>query len=155
MASFLPRTLRRRTALAAAVVGSASLVAPSLQAQARWPEKPIRFIVPFPPGGTVDPLARLIGARLTEALGQQVIVDNRAGASGSIGAAAAAKSQPDGYTFLFVFDTHAVNPALISPLPYDTMRDLEPIMLIILAAVVLVVVIALLVPVIKISQTLG
>ena len=101
-----------------------------MRAQAKWPEKPVRFIVPFPPGGTVDPLARLIGARLTEVLGQQIVVENRAGASGSIGAAAAAKAPADGYTFLFVFDTHAVNPALINPLPYDTMKDLEPIMLI-------------------------
>jgi len=101
----------------------------SLPAQ-DWPSKPVRFIVPFPPGGTVDPLARLMGAKLGESLGQQFIVENRSGAGGSIGTAAAARSAPDGYTFVFVFDSHAVNPALISSLPFDTLRDLAPVMLV-------------------------
>lgn len=101
----------------------------SLPAQ-DWPSKPVRFIVPFPPGGTVDPLARLMGAKLGESLGQQFIVENRPGAGGSIGTAAAARSAPDGYTFVFVFDSHAVNPALISSLPFDTLRDLAPVMLV-------------------------
>src|SRR3954470_6553915 len=87
-----------------------------------WPTKPVRFIVPFPPGGTVDPLARLIGTRLSTALGQQFVVDNRTGGSGSIGTAIAAKASPDGYTYVFVFDTHAVNPFLIHNLPYDTVK---------------------------------
>jgi tripartite-type tricarboxylate transporter receptor subunit TctC len=95
-----------------------------------WPTKPVAFIVPFPPGGSVDPLARLVGSRLTAALGQQFIVDNRPGGSGSIGAAAAARANPDGYTFLFVFDTHAVNPTLIPKLPFDTTKDLVPVMLV-------------------------
>ncbi|MBI1965074.1 MAG: tripartite tricarboxylate transporter substrate binding protein [Betaproteobacteria bacterium] len=95
-----------------------------------WPTKPVRFIVPFPPGGTTDPLARLVGARLTAALGQQFIVDNRPGASGSLGAGITARATPDGYTFLFVFDTHAVNPTLIPNLPFDTVKDLAPVMLI-------------------------
>jgi tripartite-type tricarboxylate transporter receptor subunit TctC len=95
-----------------------------------WPNKPVKFIVPFPPGGSVDPLARLVGARLNAALGQQFIVDNRPGGSGSIGAAAAAKASPDGYTFLFVFDTHAVNPTLIPNLPFDTTKDLVPVTLV-------------------------
>src|SRR5450830_1660148 len=82
---------------------------PAVAQDVNWPNKLVRFIVPFPPGGTVDPLARLVGARLTAALGQQFIVDNRPGGSGSIGAAMAAKSPPDGYTYVFVFDTHAVN----------------------------------------------
>ena len=96
----------------------------------KWPTKPVRFIVPFPPGGSVDPLARLMGARLSSALGQQFIVDNRSGGSGSIGTGLAAKAPPDGYTFVFVFDTHAVNPSLIPNLPYDTQKDLAPVMLI-------------------------
>lgn len=95
-----------------------------------WPTKPVRFIVPFPPGGTVDPLARLVGSRLSASLGQQFIVDNRPGGSGSIGTAIAAKSPPDGYTFVFVFDTHGVNPTLIPNLPFDTAKDLAPVMLI-------------------------
>jgi tripartite-type tricarboxylate transporter receptor subunit TctC len=103
---------------------------PALAQEVKWPTKAVRFIVPFPPGGSVDPLARQVGARLNAALGQQFIVDNRPGGSGSIGTGIAAKSTPDGYTFLFVFDTHAVNPTLISNLPFDTVKDLAPVMLV-------------------------
>lgn len=95
-----------------------------------WPTRPVRFIVPFPPGGTVDPLARLVGAKLTPALGQQFIVDNRTGASGSIGTGIAARATPDGYTYVFVFDTHVVNPFLIPNLAFDTLKDLAPVMLV-------------------------
>lgn len=95
-----------------------------------WPSKPVRFVVPFPPGGSVDPLARLVGAKLGDALKQQFVVENKPGAGGSIGTAFAAKSPADGYTFVFVFDSHAVNPALISNLPFDTARDLAPVMLV-------------------------
>ena len=114
-------------------VAAAGMLAPLPATAAQdtsWPTKPVTFIVPFPPGGSVDPLARLVGARLSAALGQQFIVDNRPGGSGSIGAAAAAKASPDGYTFLFVFDTHAVNPTLIPKLPFETTKDLVPVMLV-------------------------
>jgi tripartite-type tricarboxylate transporter receptor subunit TctC len=90
----------------------------------------VKFVVPFPPGGSVDPLARLLGTKLSESLGQQFIVENKPGASGSIGTAFAAKSPPDGYTFVVVFDTHAVNPYLIPKMPFDTVKDLVPVMLI-------------------------
>lgn len=95
-----------------------------------WPTKPVKFVVPFPPGGSVDPLARLLAVRLTESTGQQFIVENKPGASGSIGTAFVAKSAPDGYNFVFVFDTHAVNPTLLPSLPFDTLKDLAPVMLI-------------------------
>jgi tripartite-type tricarboxylate transporter receptor subunit TctC len=88
------------------------------------------FVVPFPPGGSVDPLARLLSAKLTDALKQQFIVENKPGASGSIGTAFVAKSRPDGYTFVVVFDTHAVNPSLIPGMPFDTAKDLAPVMLV-------------------------
>jgi tripartite-type tricarboxylate transporter receptor subunit TctC len=107
-----------------------SLAAALPAAAQGWPSKPVKFIVPFPPGGTVDPLARLLGSKLGDALGQQFIVENKPGASGSIGAGVAAKSPADGYTFLFVFDTHAVNPSLIANLPFDTVKDLAPVMLV-------------------------
>jgi len=108
-----------------------SCIAPLAAGQATdWPNRAVRLIVPFPPGGTVDPLARLLASRLSPALGQQFVVDNRPGGSGSIGTGIAAKSTPDGYTFLFVFDTHAVNPSLIPNLPFDTAKDLAPIMLV-------------------------
>ena len=103
-----------------------------------WPNKPVRFIVPFPPGGSVDQVARILANALTPALGQQVIVDNRGGAAGSIGTSIAAKSTPDGYTFVVVFDTHAVNPSLIPNMGFDTAKDLAPVMLIATAPMALV-----------------
>jgi tripartite-type tricarboxylate transporter receptor subunit TctC len=95
-----------------------------------WPTQPIRLIVAFPPGGTVDQFARLVQAPLQQALGQPVIVENRSGGSGSIGTAVVAKSAPDGYTWVCVFDTHGVNQSLIPNLPYDTLKDLSPLILI-------------------------
>jgi tripartite-type tricarboxylate transporter receptor subunit TctC len=95
-----------------------------------WPSKPVRLVVPFPPGGSVDPLARLLSARLSVTLKQQFVVENRPGAGGSIGTAIAAKAPADGYTFLFVFDSHGVNQALITNLPYDTAKDFAPVMLV-------------------------
>jgi tripartite-type tricarboxylate transporter receptor subunit TctC len=113
-------------------IGAACLLGalPAFAQKTDWPTRSVRFIVPFPPGGTVDPLARLLGTRLSAALGQQFIVDNRPGASGSLGTGIAAKANPDGYTFLFVFDTHAVNPSLIPNLPFNTVKDLAPVMLV-------------------------
>jgi tripartite-type tricarboxylate transporter receptor subunit TctC len=105
-------------------------VAPLAASAQDWPAKPVKFVVPFPPGGSVDPLARLAGAKLGDALKQQFIVENKPGAGGSVGAAFAAKAPADGYTFLFVFDSHAVNPALIPNLPFDTVRDFDPVMLV-------------------------
>ena len=115
----------------AAVSAVATLaVLPTFAQKVDWPIRPVRFIVPFPPGGTTDPMARMVGAKLNASLGQQFIVDNRPGASGSMGTAIAAKAVPDGYTWLFVFDTHAVNPTLIPNLPFDTVKDLAPVMLV-------------------------
>ena len=115
-----------------AVAGAAALAAlasvPAL-GQA-WPAKPVKFVVPFPPGGSVDPLARLVGAKLSDALGQQFVIENKPGASGSIGTALVAKSPPDGYTFVVVFDSHGVNPSLIQNMPFDTLKDLAPVMLV-------------------------
>ena len=95
-----------------------------------WPVKPIKLVAVFPPGGSVDQVARVISQPLQVLLGQPVFVDNKGGASGSIGTAAVAKSEPDGYTFAVVFDTHGVNPSLIPNLSYDTKKDLLPVMLI-------------------------
>jgi tripartite-type tricarboxylate transporter receptor subunit TctC len=95
-----------------------------------WPTKPIKFVSPFPPGGSVDPLARLMALKIGESMKAQIIVENRVGASGVIGTSFVAKSPPDGYTWVFVFDTHAVNPALNPNMPFDTAKDLAPVMLI-------------------------
>ncbi|MFN5028713.1 MAG: Bug family tripartite tricarboxylate transporter substrate binding protein [Burkholderiales bacterium] len=95
-----------------------------------WPNKPVKLVAVFPPGGSVDQVARIMSVPLQKVLGKPVIVDNKGGASGSIGTAAVAKSDPDGYTFAVVFDTHGVNPSLIPNLSYDTKKDLAPVMLI-------------------------
>jgi tripartite-type tricarboxylate transporter receptor subunit TctC len=112
--------------------------AQTVHAQTDWPKQPIKLIVPFPAGGSVDTLARTLAPALQASLGQTIIVDNRGGGSGSIGAGIAAKSPADGYTFLFVFDTHAVNPSLIPNLSFDTLKDLTPVMLIGTSPMVLV-----------------
>lgn len=91
-----------------------------------YPVRPIRVVVPYPPGGAADNVARVIAPKLAEALGQQIIIDNRGGASGSIGADIVAKSAPDGYTLLDDASAHVVNPAL-RKLPFDTLKDFAPI----------------------------
>ena len=111
------------------VVLGAMLAPLSAQAQ-NWPSGPIRIIVPFPPGASVDAVGRLAGAGLQQRLGVTVVVENRPGASGSTGAAVVAKSAPDGNTWLIVFDTHAVNPSLLPNYPFDNDKDLEPVSLI-------------------------
>ena len=95
-----------------------------------WPTKPVKFVSPYPPGGSVDPLARLFAAKLTDSLKQQFIVENRTGASGIIGTDYVAKSAPDGYTFVFIFDTHSVHQALNPKLPFDPVKDFAPVMLV-------------------------
>jgi tripartite-type tricarboxylate transporter receptor subunit TctC len=94
---------------------------------ARYPTKPIRIVVPFPPGGSTDFFARSIGQKLTEAWGQQVIVDNRTGANGIVGTEIVANSAPDGYNLLMCAIGHAANASLYRKLPYDTLRDFAPI----------------------------
>lgn len=107
----------------------ASLLALSLPAAARaeYPERPIRMIVPFPAGGVTDVVARLAAERLSAEFGQQVIVDNKAGAGGMIGTEIVAKAAPDGYTILLTTPNHTINAALRATLPYDTEKDLAPI----------------------------
>src|SRR6266571_99798 len=120
------------TVLRAAVAATLALraLAPLAAGAQTWPAKPVKFVVPYPPGGSTDPMARLIAAKLSDSLGQPFVVENRSGASGTIGTAFVAKSPADGYTFIFVFDFHAVNPLLIPNLPFDTVKDLAPVMLI-------------------------
>jgi tripartite-type tricarboxylate transporter receptor subunit TctC len=108
----------------------AALLAPAAAHAQSWPSGPIRIIVPFPPGGSVDAVARLAQAGLAQRLGATVVVENRTGASGSTGSAVVAKAPPDGNTWLIVFDTHAVNPSLLPNLPFDSDKDLEPVSLI-------------------------
>ena len=116
--------------LAARTVALGLLAATTSAIAQEWPTRPVRFIAPFPPGGSVDQVARVLANYLAPGLGQQVVVDNRGGAAGSIGTAQAAKAAPDGYTFVVVFDTHGVNPSLIPNMPFDTQKDLAPVMLV-------------------------
>lgn len=96
-----------------------------------WPMRgPIKLVAVFPPGGSVDQVARILAQPLQAQLGQSVIIENKGGASGSIGAAAVAAAPADGYTFAVVFDTHGVNPALIPNLPFDSKKDLPPVILV-------------------------
>lgn len=119
-----------------ALLGLAALEAPAQD----YPAKPIRLIVPFPPGGGNDTIARLMGQKLAPVLGQQVLVDNRPGAAGSIGAELAAKSPPDGYTlFLAGVASHGINPNLRRQLPYDPVRDFSGVSLIASAPLLVVV----------------
>jgi len=121
---------KSRASLVALACAFLSLVSLAAHSQGAWPTKPVRIISVFPPGGSVDQVARIFAAQLTQQTGQQFIVDDRGGASGSIGTQVVATSAPDGYTFGVVFDTHAVNPALIPDLPYDTLKDLASVMLV-------------------------
>ncbi|NBQ85977.1 MAG: tripartite tricarboxylate transporter substrate binding protein [Betaproteobacteria bacterium] len=123
---FTPMSISRRLSL----VALAAVLGPSLalaQAEANYPGKPITLVVTYPPGGGADAMARLIAPKMSEALGQPVVVDNKPGASGQIGAAAVAKAAPDGYTLMLDASSFAVNPALYPKLPYDTMKSFKPI----------------------------
>jgi tripartite-type tricarboxylate transporter receptor subunit TctC len=121
---------------AAAVAAAASLYAFGSQSAAAadlpksYPSRPVRLIVPFPPGGSNDILGRFMAARFTERLGQQVIVDNRPGADGMIGSDIAARAAPDGHTILIVSTSYSQNPAVHKKLPFDPVKDLAPIALI-------------------------
>jgi tripartite-type tricarboxylate transporter receptor subunit TctC len=111
-------------AIAGAVSGTPVLGADT------WPSKPVRMIVPYVAGGNADIQARYIAERLTDALGKQFVVDNRGGANGMIGLELAARSPADGYTVLLVANTFAVSPSLFPKMPYDTVRDFQPVTLI-------------------------
>ncbi|MFZ9625352.1 MAG: tripartite tricarboxylate transporter substrate binding protein [Burkholderiaceae bacterium] len=131
-------------ALAAAGVVLGTLSAPVMSwaqtagAQA-WPNRPIRLVSPFPPGGTTDQIARLVQPALSQSLGVPVVVENRAGGNGSIGTGLVAKAPPDGNTFVVVFDTHGTNPSLIPNMGFDTRTELAPVMLIATGAMVITV----------------
>jgi tripartite-type tricarboxylate transporter receptor subunit TctC len=122
----MKRPLLHRAAAIVAGLFCILAVAPAWS-QAGYPSKPVRWIVPWPPGGGADTLTRLLSPKLSDALGQQIIVDNRGGAAGNIGAEMAAKSPPDGYTIAFAYSgTHSINPSIYSKLPFKE-SDFGPI----------------------------
>lgn len=117
----------RRTLLSLSVLGLAALLG-SAQAQDAWPAKPIRLVVPFTPGGVTDTSGRLIAEHLGKRLGQQIVVDNRPGASGNIGTGLVKTSAPDGYTLVLGFDgTMVINPHVFAKTPFDTVKDFAPV----------------------------
>ena len=121
------------------VLAACALTSPVICAAQDWPAKPLRFIVPFAAGGSTDQVARILGERLSATLGQQIIIDNRGGGNGVLGTELAAKSSPDGYNYLVVFDSHATNPSLQKNLPYNTVKDFTHITLIASSPMALVV----------------
>ena len=129
-----------RGVAATLLIAAATLVAPQVASAQAYPTKPVRMVVPFPPGGSLDIAGRLIAQKLSEAWGQSVVVENKPGAGGNIGADLVAKSPADGYTILMgALSTHAVNPNLYKTMPYDAAKDFAPITLIAVTPNVLVV----------------
>ena len=126
-----------RLAVVAVSLFAAGL-APQLAGAQQYPTRPIRWIVPVPPGATTDILSRLIGAKMSAAWGQQVVVDNRSGGAFVIGTDIVAKASPDGHTLGIFLTPHVVNPSVLKNLPYDTLKDFQPITLIAIVPGVLV-----------------
>lgn len=122
MSNDLPR--RRLLALLAGMAITA--LAPA-RAQIAYPDKPIRWIVPYPPGGGTDVIARILQERMAAAVGQPVVIENKGGAGGSVGTEVVAKAAPDGYTVLFTLSSHTINPAIYPKLNFDTAKDFEPV----------------------------
>ena len=124
----MPLLSRAATGLAAVLALAATLATPALAQGSAYPNKPVRVVVTFPPGGSADAVVRMLVPRLNEKLGQQVVVDNRAGATGSIGAAAVATAAPDGYTLLLgALTSHSINAALQPNLSFDLAKDFVPV----------------------------
>lgn len=121
--------MQRKTLLRAAVAAALATTALGALAQNAYPSKPVRLIVPFPPGGSVDYVARTISQKFSEYMGQSVVIDNKGGASGTIGTYEASRAAPDGYTLLLVFDSHAVNSSLYD-IKYDTFKSFDYVSLV-------------------------
>ena len=137
-----PLTLANKALAAMALVVTATagvLSAAPAQAQGTWPDKPLKLVVPYPAGGNADNTARLLATQLGHRLGQQVVVDNRPGGSGTIGAAAVAKAPADGYTLLLDATAFTVNPSLFPKLPFDAAKDFAPISLVLQVPLLMVV----------------
>ena len=120
---------RRRRLAATAALATLVLAAPlaALAQSGAYPDKPIKFVVPYPPGGGTDVIARIVQERFSSLLGQSVLIENKGGAGGSVGSEIVARSAPDGYTVLFTLSSHTINPAIFPKLGFDTVKDFEPV----------------------------
>lgn len=113
--------------LALTLLGAAAVMPGAFAQDGAYPDRPIRFVVPYPPGGGTDVIARIVQVKFQQQLGQPIIIDNRGGAGGSVGTEIVAKAPPDGYTVLFTLSSHTINPAIFPKLPFDTARDFAPV----------------------------
>ena len=129
----------RRWKFITLLAGAAMMLPVAGGAAESFPTRPIRLVVPYPPGGGTDIVGRILGQKLHETLGQPVVIDNRSGAGGTLGTALAAKSAPDGYTLLLVPTSHVINPSIYAKLPYDTVKDFAPITMVASAAILMAV----------------
>lgn len=127
----------RARVFAIALVAAASLCGTPSIAQT-YPDRPIRLIVPYPPGGAADIVGRSLGHKLNDSLGQQIVIDNRAGGGQLIGTDIVAKAAPNGYTLILITITHSINPSLYAKLPYDSIRDFTPVTLVAISPQILV-----------------
>jgi tripartite-type tricarboxylate transporter receptor subunit TctC len=136
----MKNSLRRRQLLGGGLVAATLLPVVAPRAEAAWPSRPIRFIVPYPPGGSTDVVGRLIGQALSEELGQPIVIENRGGATATIGSQAVAQSRPDGYTLLLSnIASHAIAATLFRSLPYDPVKDFTHVALLVNTPTILVV----------------
>lgn len=120
----MTKTTRRLLCLSGVALALLPMLA---SADGPYPDKPIRFVVPYPPGGGTDVIARIVQGKLQQQLGQNIVIDNRGGGGGSLGTDIVAKAPADGYTVLFTLSSHTINPAIFAKLPFDTERDFEPV----------------------------
>jgi tripartite-type tricarboxylate transporter receptor subunit TctC len=129
----------KRQALLFLLIAATAILPAAACAADAFPNRPIRLVVPYPPGGGTDIVARVLGEKLGASLGQPIVVDNRGGAGGVLGTEIAAKAAPDGYTLLLVPSSHVINPSIYAKLPYDTVADFAPIAMVASAAILMAV----------------
>ena len=128
----------RRSLLSMLFIALVSIYVPQALAQGSYPNKPIRLIVPYPSGGGADIVARMLAQKLTQSMGQPVLVENKPGASTLIGTEMLAKAAPDGYTLGLITDSHAINPSFFAKLPYDSVKDFSPVSQLVFVPLVMV-----------------
>jgi tripartite-type tricarboxylate transporter receptor subunit TctC len=131
--------MKRRQFIGLLGNSAAAILSTRVGAAETYPSRPIRLIIPYPPGGGTDIVGRVLGERLRESLGQPIVIDNRGGAGGVLGTQLVAKAAPDGYTLMLVPSSHVINPSIYAKLPYDTVKDFAPITMVASTAILMAV----------------